>query len=187
MWLKLDGRSAPRIVSRPGTGKRMRHIAPSLASVTAGAASPNIQQPLARRVDAKESKDHAPLCGSHTVTTADQFIVRHAAIGQDNGSPRPHPYVRAEWKPRPEHQRVEQIAFKSNIGRYRAIIERARQGRNKINLAGRPAFDEATAGNLDNDIQLHLRTRDYRVVINGPVVVCVFHIASLPQSDRLAS
>jgi hypothetical protein len=86
-------------------------------------------------------------------------------------------------KARPQHQRVEQIAFKSYIGGDRAIVERAREGRNEIHLARRPTFDEAAAWNLD--YYIYLRPRGQRVTINGPIVACVFHLASLPRSDRL--
>jgi hypothetical protein len=91
--------------------------------------------------------------------------------------------VSAEWKAPPEHQRVEQIAFKTYIGGYRAIVKRARQGRNEIHLAGGPALNEAAAWDLD--YYIHLRSRGQCLAVDGPVVICAIHFASLPQSDRL--
>src|SRR5258705_4754619 len=112
---EVDRRSAPRIVARPGTRKRVRHRAPPVACVAAGTASPDIQQPLAHCIEAKESQHHSLLGCSHAVITADQLVVRHAAVGQDDGSPRLDSYVRTEWEARPKHQRVEPIALKSYI------------------------------------------------------------------------
>jgi len=171
----------PRVVSRSGTRTGIRHIAPSLASVTARAAPPNVQQPLALCVEAEESEDHSPLCCSHRTITANQFVVRHAAVRQAHGSPRLGPYVCTARQAWPKHHRVEQIAFESQIRRYRAIVERARQGRNEIHLARRPGFDEAAAWNLDHYIDLPPRAQ--RVTINGPDVVGVVHLASVPQSQ----
>ena len=172
----------PRTVSRPSARKRKRHIAPSVARVTAWATPPNIQQPLARCIKVEESKDHSPLCCGHGVITANQFVVRHAAVRQDHGAPGLDPYVRTEWKARPKHQRVEQIAFKSYIGRYRTIVERARQRRNEIHAPRRAAFDETAAWNLDYHI--YFRPQGQFVIIDGPIAVCVFHLSTLTQCVR---
>jgi hypothetical protein len=173
----------PRIVPRSGTRKSVRRIAPSIACVAAGAAAPEIQKPLASCIEAKESQNHSLLCCSHTLIAADQFVVRHAAVGQDHGAPRLDPHMRAEWKARPEHHRVEQVAFESYVGGHRAIVERARQRRYEIDSAGRPALDEAAAWNLDDHV--HLGPPGPPFTVDGPIVARVFHCASLPQSGRL--
>ena len=85
---------------------------------------------------------------------ADEFVVAHAAIGQRHSAPRPDPNLRAQREARPKYQGVKQVALESYVGWHRAIIERARQRRDEVHSAGRPAFEKAAPRDFDHHLQL---------------------------------
>jgi hypothetical protein len=144
----------PRIVSRPGARQCVTGLAPSFARVASGAAAPQIQQPLALRVEVKEAKHLAARRWIQRALAADEFVVRHAAVGQDYGSPRLDLFSRAKRKARSEHHGVQQIAFLSQMAWHGAVVERARQRRDEVEVTGGSAFQKAATRNLDDHIDL---------------------------------
>ena len=144
----------PRIVSRLGPRERLGSVTPALACVAPRAAPPSIQQSLAPCIEMKKSQDPSALRGFHRAIAADEFVVGHATVCQDNSTPRPDAYLGAERKARSKHQCVEQIAFTSQVARHRAVIERAGQGRDEVHVAGGPAFEKAASRNLDHYVYL---------------------------------
>ena len=151
---ELDRWPMPRIVSWPGARERMACLAPSFARVASRPAAPKIQQPLAFRVEVKKAEHLAARRLIERPLAADEFVVRHAAVGQDYGSPRLDPLSRAERKARSEHHRVQQIAFLSQIARHRAVVERAWQRRDEVEVTGGSAFQKAATRNLDDHVDL---------------------------------
>jgi hypothetical protein len=175
---EFNRRSVPRIVSRLGTRERLGSLAPALACVAPGAAPPSIQQSLTLCIEVKKSQDLLPLRRVHRVIAADEFVVGHAAVCQDNSPPRLDPYLSAERKARSKDQRVEQIAFKSQVARHGAVVKRARQGRDEVHVAGGPAFEKAASRHLDYYIYLWHQGRC--LAAKGSAVIRVVHCASLP-------
>src|SRR5436309_1887020 len=89
LWSEFNPGSVPRIASRFGTRERLGSLTPALACVPPGAAPPSIQQSLALCIEVKKSQDPSPLRGVHGTIAADEFVIGHAAVRQDNSSPRP--------------------------------------------------------------------------------------------------
>jgi len=170
----------PRIVSRFGTRERLGSLTPALAGVAPWAAPPRIQQSFAVCIEVKKSQDPSPLRSVHGTIAADEFVIGHAAVRQDNSPPRPDPKLSAERKARSKHQCVEQIAFTSQVARHGAVIERTRQGRDEVHMAGGAAFEKAAARNLD-----------YYIYFGGGLmakrsgVIRFLHGASVRQSSQL--
>jgi hypothetical protein len=174
---ELNRRPLPRIVARPGASERLNSLAPAVTSIAPWAAPPNIQQPLAHRIEAEKSQYLSPLRRSQRMVATDEFVVRHAAVCQNHGSPRLEPYPGAERQARPEHQRIQQITFKSQVFRHGTVVEWARQGRDEIHLAGGPAFEKTASRDLDDYLYLWRICR----CLTGEVsnVLRVVHAASL--------
>jgi len=170
----------PRIVPRPGASDCLAGLAPSFARVASRTAAPDIQQALALRVEVEKAEDLAARRWVRRAVAADEFVVRHAAVGQCHGSPRLESCPRAPRQARSEHQRVQQVAFKPQMTRHRAVVERARQGRDEVDVTGGSAFQKAAARNF----YYHLDLWRLRCPVAGRVstIVRVVHSPSLPQS-----
>jgi arginine utilization protein RocB len=100
----------------------------------------------------EEAQHVGAFLAARTLRAADQLVVGHAAVGQRDRAPRPHPQAGTEAQTRTEHQRVEQIAFEAQVRRYRAVVERARQRRHEVDATGQAALQEAAARHLDHDL-----------------------------------
>ena len=151
---KLDRWPMPCFVSWLGARDCVTGLAPSIARVASGSAAPKIQQPLALRVEVKETEDLAARRRIQWALAADEFVVRHAAVGQYYRSPRLDPSSRAERKAWSEHHRVQQIAFLSQVARHGAVVERARQWRDEVEVTGGSAFEKTATRNLDDHVDL---------------------------------
>jgi hypothetical protein len=173
----------PGIVSRLGASERLSRPAPALTCVAPRAASPNIQKPLALRIEVEKPQHLSALRRVQRVVAADQFVVRHAAVCHSYSSPRFDLFPSAERQAWPENQRIEQVAFKSQVIRHGAVVVRARQGRDEIDVAGGPAFQKTASRNLDHHFYLW---RLERCVAGGRwTAVRIVHSTSLPHSDKL--
>src|SRR5882724_2805821 len=170
---ELDRRPLPAAVSRPGASDRLRGPAPALAGVAPRAAPPDVQQSLALRVEVEKPEHVAALQRARRVLAADELVVRHAAVGQSHGSPCLDPYPRAQRQARSEHQRVQQVAFESQVNRHGAVVERAGQRRDEVDMPGGPALEKAAPRNLDH----HLDLRRFGRCLRGPAVLRVLHRA----------
>jgi len=71
---------------------------------------------------------------------ADQFIVIHATISQPHSTECFNRYSRTALQAWPKHHCVQQITFKTYVLIDRAIVERTREGGNKIQLSGGPTL-----------------------------------------------
>jgi hypothetical protein len=150
----------PRFVPRLGAGESLTGLTPAFACVTSRPAAPKIQQPLALRIKV-EKVEHLPAFRwFERAFAADELVVRHAAVGEDYRSPRLDPSSRAARKTWSEHYRVKQIAFKSHVARHGAVVERARQGRDEVEVTGGSAFQKATPRNFDDHVNFR-RLRDF--------------------------
>ncbi len=174
----------PRKVSRPGTTERQTSLAPTFAGVAPGPAAPHIQQPLALRVEVEKAKHPAALRGVQWMVAADELVVHHPAVGQYHCPPCLDACPRAEWQARSQHHSVQQVAFQSYEIRHGAIVERARQGRDEVDVTGGSTFQKAAAGNLDHDLDLGRVRR--RCGGRTALVALVVHCLRLPQPDVAA-
>ena len=104
------------------------------------------------RVEAKKSQDTLALLARHGLVAADQLVIRHATIGERHGTPRACRQLRAIRPARAEHQRVEQVAFETNVVRRRSIVVGTRQRRDEVDAARRSTLDEAEPWYLDRDV-----------------------------------
>ncbi len=84
--------------------------------------------------------------------TAYYFVVMKSLVNQANSSPGINSYRCAPRKPRTEHYRIQQIAIQSDECRNRAIVERAGEGGNKIQLSGGAPFQKAATRYLNDDL-----------------------------------
>ena len=67
---------------RSGACDRRRSVAPAFAGIAAGPALPEIEQPLARCVEVEGAQHAAAFGRARRMVTADQLVVRHAAVRQ---------------------------------------------------------------------------------------------------------
>src|ERR1700693_5966827 len=111
MRSELDRWPLPRFVSRAGASQRLIGAAPALARVAPGAASPEIQQTLALRIEVEKSQHASTLRRVHGLVTADEFVVPHAAVSQHDSTPRLDPDPGSKRQLRPEHHCIEKIAL----------------------------------------------------------------------------
>ena len=81
--------------------------------------------------------------------TTDKLVICQATIYQCHSPPNLDPYPLAQWQARTKYQRVQQITFKAKVTRHGAIIVRAWQRGDKIDLTSGPALQKATTRNLD--------------------------------------
>jgi hypothetical protein len=157
-------------------------VTPSVASVAPRTSTPDVQQPLALRVEVEKSKNVAARRCVQRPIAADELVVHHAAVSQRHGSPRLDPCPRAERKARSEHQRIEQIAFESHMTRHGAIVVRTRQWRDEVDVTGGSAFQKAAAWNFDDYIDLR---RQICVLENRATAIVEFvHTPSVLQSKQ---
>jgi hypothetical protein len=178
---ELDRWPMPRFVSGLGARDCMTGLAPSIARVASGPAAPKIQQPLALRVEVKEAEHLAARRWIQWALAADEFVVRHAAVGQDYGSPRRDPFSRAERKARSEHHRVQQIAFLSQVARHGAVVERTRQRRDEVEVTGGSTLQKAATRNFDDHVDLgRLKGVPVR---SASIQVCIVHRASISREQ----
>jgi hypothetical protein len=171
----------PCFVSRLGARDCMTGLAPSITRVASGPAAPKIQQPLALRVEVKEAEHLAARRWSQWALAADEFVVRHASVGQNYGSPCLDPFSRAERKARSEHHRVQQIAFLSQVARHGAVVERTRQRRDEVEVTGGSTLQKAATRNFDYHVDLgRLKGVPAR---KASTQVCIVHRASISREQ----
>lgn len=103
----------------------------------------------------EKAKHPAAFCGGQRAAAANELVVAHPVIGEGHGTPRFHPHTTAEWQSRTQHHRVQQVAFKAQVLRHRAVVKRARQRRDEIDPARRPSLEKAAARNLNHHIQFN--------------------------------
>ena len=101
-----------------------------------------------------EAKHVAALPGTQGLMAADQLVVCHAAIGQRHGAPGLDADPAPERKARPQYHRIQQVALEAHILRDRAVVERAGQGRDEVDVPGGSALQKAAARDLDQDLDL---------------------------------
>src|SRR5205814_2124452 len=118
---KLYGRSVPSIVSWTRASKRPIGAAPAFAGISPGTSTPNVQQPLALRVEVEESQHVTTLRRARRMIAANQLVVRHAAVGQRHRVPSLDAHSRSEREPRPQHDGVQKIALHADMTRHRAV------------------------------------------------------------------
>src|SRR5574338_1694702 len=85
---------------------------------------------------------------------ADEFVIAHAPVSQNDGAPGFYTNPRAQWQSRSQHHRIQQITFKSHQLRYGTVVEWARQGRDEIHMSGGSALQKTAARDLNDDIYL---------------------------------
>ena len=83
-----------------------------------GAAAEKVQHALALRIEVEEAQDEVAFGCARWLGAADEFVVLHAAVGQRDRAPGLDPYARSRCQSRSEHQRIEQIAFKTEQVRH---------------------------------------------------------------------
>src|SRR5205807_3190916 len=91
----------------------------------------------------------------YRVIAAHHFVVGHAAIGEHHGAPSLHAYAVPNGQARTQHHGIEEVAFKPDVLRHRAVIERAGQRRDEVDMPGGAALEKAASRNLDFDFKLH--------------------------------
>jgi hypothetical protein len=102
----------------------------------------------------EEAKNVAALLSTQRVMAADQLVVCHAAIGQRHGAPGLDVYPATARKAGPEHHRIQQVALEAQVLRHRAVIERAGQRRDEVDVTAGPALQKAAAWDLDQNLDL---------------------------------
>jgi len=92
--------------------------------------------------------------------------------------------LRAARYPRAEYHRIQQIAFKSQKAWYRAVVERARQRRDEVDVPGGSAFQKAPSRHFDYHFDFERRKR----FLAGKVlaIVRIAHRASISQLKLLS-
>lgn len=88
------------------------------------------------------------------MVATDELLVGHAAVGENHRSPCLDPYAGPERQARPKHHRVQQITFKSQVSRHGTIVERTRQGRDEIHMAGGTALEKTASRDFDDYLYL---------------------------------
>ena len=151
---KLNRRPLPRIIPWSRASERLDSLDPALARVAPRAASPNIQESLAFRIEVKKSKYSSALRWIQGAAAANEFVVRHAAVCQRHSSPCLDAYPRGERQTRSEHHCIQEIVFKTQVTRDRPIVKRAWQRRDEVDMAIGPSLQKATAWNLDHNLHL---------------------------------
>jgi len=142
-------RTGPVIGARRRASDCLRGFAPSLRRVSTRAPAPKVQQALAACIEPEEAKDLLPLSRCDGTIAANQLVVRHSTIGKRDRTPRERAKSRPQRTPGTEHERIEQVALQTDEAIGRAVVVRARQRRNEIDVPGRPALHEASARDLD--------------------------------------
>ena len=182
----IKRRPLPRTVSRPRASERLNCVAPSLARVASRPASPDIQQPFALRVEMEKLYDPLALQQVRRLVTTDEFIVRHAAVCQNDGSPGFDSYPRAIRQAWSEHHCIEKVTLKAHVIRSGAIIEGTWQGRDKINAARGATFKETALWNLDYHLHYRGFGRHPMVYVRG-AVVRVLHRPNPLDAGRIST
>src|SRR2546429_2142613 len=149
---KLYGWSLPSIVSRTRASKRPIGAAPTFTGISPRTSPPNVQQPLALRIEVEESQHVTTLRRARRMIAANELVVRHAAVGQRHRVPRLDAHTRSKREAWSEHDGVQQIAFQADVTRHRAIIERTRQRRNEVDMPRRTALQKTAARNFNHHI-----------------------------------
>ena len=116
------------------------------------AAGASVEHALAARVETKEPDDPRALRRRYRMLAADQLVVRHAAIREDHRAPRARAHRRPERAPLAEHDCIEQVAFESDEALGGAVVVRAWQRRDEVDVSRRPPLDETPARDLDRDL-----------------------------------
>lgn len=145
------GAASPR---RPSASDCLTSAAPSLACVAARAATPQIQQTLAPRIEPEEAEDGAPLSVIQWLSAAHELVIRHAPVSHHHGAPRPHRCACPTWQARTKHNRIERIALPSNVPWRRAVVERAGQRRDEVDAPAGRTLDKAASRDLDHNFDL---------------------------------
>lgn len=125
---KIKRRPLPHTVSRPRARERLNCVAPPLACVASRPAAPDIQQPLALRIEMEKLHDSPALQEVWRMITADELVVRHAAVCQNYSSPGLDSYsctIRQAWT---QHHCIEKVTLEAHVTRYRAVVEGTWQG-----------------------------------------------------------
>jgi len=119
---------------RPGYG--FRGITPSVAGISTGTATEEIQHTLAFRIESEKQQyqETLPRCGGSRA--ADYLVVVHAAVGQSHSAHGLYGYAFAALQARSQYDGIKQVTFQANVLVDRAIVKRARERRDKIQLPG---------------------------------------------------
>lgn len=129
-------------------------IGPAEALSAAVAASCEMHETFAQRIDFKETRHHASVaCAQGTVGT-DQFVILMAVINKTDQPAHRHPQSLTGGQARTKHDRVLRVAIGGRQAGYRAIVERTGQRREEFDRAACVAFDEAATWHLDAHVDM---------------------------------
>ena len=115
----------PLGVTRASTSHRFSGVAPTIASVTPWPTSQEIQQAFAFSIDMEKPKNVAAFFNQQCAMAADELVVCHAAISQGHRAPGFDMDPGSARKAGPEHHRIQEVAFKAEVLRYRTVVEGA--------------------------------------------------------------
>lgn len=102
----------------------------------------------------EKSQDAAPLRLTQRARAANELVIGHAAVRKRDSTPRFDANASPQGQAWPQHQGVQEIALETYVIGYRAIVERARQRRDEIDLPGGSALQKTAPWDLDDDFQL---------------------------------
>ena len=124
------------ILARLRSGYGFRGITPSVAGIPAGTATEEIQHTLALRIESeKQQYQEASLrCGG--IRAADYLVVVYASVGQSHSAHGLYGYAFAALQARSQYDGIKQVTFQANVLVDGAIVKRARERRDKIQLPG---------------------------------------------------
>ena len=149
---EMNARPGPRLRSRRGARDGVRGFAPAVTRIAPWPPAPCVEHALAARVETKEPDDARALRRRYRMLAADQLVVRHAAIREYHRAPRARAHRRPVRAPLAEHDCIEQVAFESDEALGGAVVVRAWQRRDEVDVSRRPPLDEAPARDLDRDV-----------------------------------
>jgi hypothetical protein len=79
----------------------------------------------------------------------DKLVIGQAAVPHHYRSPGFNLDLCAQREPRSQYDRVQKVAIKTDITGHGAVIERTREGRNKVNFTSGSALEKATLRNFN--------------------------------------
>mgnify|MGYP001067676358 CR=1 FL=1 len=170
--LERDRRPAPAVtIDRSCPCQGILGVDPALQAGAPRSPAPQVQPSFGPAVDAKKGQYQptmsTQLRGAQRMRGADHLVVVETAVVQADGAVGHYLYLCAGGERWAEHHGIEQVALKAQQRAHGAIVERARDWREKIQSAGGADLAEAAAGDLDGDFQRGWRRRPDVAAVDG--------------------
>ncbi len=147
-------RISARVSALAGRSRWRGALGPAEALSAAVAATREVHETFAQRIDFKETRHHPSVGCSQGAVGTDQFVVLLAVINETDESAHRHLQALTGGQARTEHDRVLRVAIGRRQAGYRAIVERTGQRREEFDRAVCVALDEAATRHLDTHVDM---------------------------------